>query len=145
MCPRLLVSVRKHERVNSLIKAVGLVLCVDQRLLLVRSQDQVAFYLPGGTIEPGETEQRALQREVAEELGVVLREPELLARYRTDAVGRGDGVQVDLACYTGAVDGEPVASAEIAELGWFTRAEYAEHRVTAPAIVELFADLDPGL
>lgn len=144
MCPRLLVSVRKHERMNSLIKAVGLVRFADRRLLLVRSEDQEAFYLPGGTIETGETEQHALHREVAEELGVVLREPEFFARYRNDAVGRGDGVEVDLACYTGTFDGEPVASAEIAELGWFTRAEYAEHRVTAPAILDLYADLDPA-
>ncbi|WP_324263575.1 NUDIX hydrolase [Saccharopolyspora mangrovi] len=129
---------------NSLIKAVGLVRFVDRRLLLVRSEDQEAFYLPGGSIEPGETEAEALHREVAEELGVVLREPEFLARYRTDAVGRGEGVQVDLACYTGVLDGEPIASAEIAELGWFTRTEYAKHRVTAPAILDLYADLDPA-
>jgi 8-oxo-dGTP diphosphatase len=144
VCPRLPVSVRKHERVNSLIKAVGLVRFVDRRLLLVRSEDQEAFYLPGGSIEPGETEAEALHREVAEELGVVLREPEFLARYRNDAVGRGEGVEVDLACYAGVLDGEPVASAEIAELGWFTRAEYAKHRVTAPAILDLYADLDPA-
>ncbi|WP_233576298.1 NUDIX hydrolase [Saccharopolyspora rhizosphaerae] len=129
---------------TSLIKAVGLVRFVDRRLLLVRSEDQHAFYLPGGSIEPGESEPEALHREVAEELGVELREPRFFARYRNDAVGRGDGVEVDLACYTGVFDGEPVASAEIAELGWFTRAEYAEHRVTAPAILDLYADLDPA-
>ncbi|MDI2032522.1 NUDIX domain-containing protein [Saccharopolyspora sp. TS4A08] len=129
---------------SSLIKAVGLVRFADRRLLLVRSADQEAFYLPGGGIEPGETEREALHREVAEELGVVLGEAEFYARYFNDAVGRGAGVKVDLACYTGVFDGEPVASAEIAELGWFTRAEYEQHHVTAPAILDLYADLDPA-
>ncbi|WP_229679764.1 NUDIX hydrolase [Saccharopolyspora thermophila] len=139
---------RKHEDVHNstspaprLIRAVGLVRYVDRRLLLVRADYQVAFYLPGGKIDPGETEVEALHREVREELGVGLRGADFLGRYLADAVGQGDGVRVELACYAGELDGEPRPAAEIAELAWLTRDEYLAHEVTAPAIVALFADL----
>ncbi|MCI2417730.1 NUDIX domain-containing protein [Saccharopolyspora sp. K220] len=128
---------------EQLIRAVGLVRFVAGRLLLVRADYQTAFYLPGGKIDPGETEVQALHREVREELGVGLVGADFLGRYLTDAVGQGDGVQVELACYTGELDGAPQPAAEIAELAWLTRAEYVAHPVTAPAIVALFADLDP--
>jgi 8-oxo-dGTP diphosphatase len=140
--------VRKHEDVPDsmssapeLIRAVGLVRFVDRRLLLVRADYQAAFYLPGGKIDPGETEVQALHREVREELGVGLVRAGFLHRYVADAVGQGDGVRVDLSCYTGELDGTPEPAAEIAELAWLTRDEYLAHEVTAPAIVALFADL----
>ncbi|MBB5153398.1 NUDIX hydrolase [Saccharopolyspora phatthalungensis] len=135
-----------HDATSStperLIRAAGLVRFVDRRLLLVRADYQTAFYLPGGKIDPGETEVQALHREVREELGVDLVGAEFLGRYVADAVGQGDGVQVELSCYTGELEGVPEPAAEIAELAWLTREEYLAHRVTAPAIVALFADLD---
>ncbi|GAA4612846.1 NUDIX hydrolase [Saccharopolyspora hordei] len=126
------------------IRAVGLVRFADRRLLLVRADRQEAFYLPGGKIDPGETEQQALHREVREELGVGLVGARFFRRYETDAVGQGDGVQVSLSCYSGELDGEPQPAAEIAELAWMTREEYLARPVTAPAIVALYADLDPA-
>src|SRR3954466_9762881 len=41
----------------------------DDRVLLVRASNG-RFYLPGGRIEPSETPQQALAREVAEECGL---------------------------------------------------------------------------
>ena len=40
------------------------------RLLLVRVRQNQHWYLPGGKIEPHESAQSALQRELAEELGI---------------------------------------------------------------------------
>lgn len=142
---------RKHEDVPEakfstpeVIHAVGLVRFADRRLLLVRADYQDAFYLPGGKIDPGETEVQALHREIREELGVGLVGADFYRRYETDAVGQGDGVQVSLSCYSGELDGEPEPAAEIAELAWMTREEYLARPVTAPAIVALYADLDPS-
>ncbi|MFC7343178.1 NUDIX hydrolase [Saccharopolyspora griseoalba] len=125
------------------IRAVGLVHRDERGLLLVRAENQRAYYLPGGKIDPGETEVEALRREVREELGVELREPRSFARYVTDAVGQGEGVQVDLACYTAELEGAPAPAAEIADLRYCTRADYlADPEIQAPAIVELYRDLE---
>ncbi|HEX6346093.1 NUDIX domain-containing protein [Umezawaea sp.] len=123
------------------ISVVGLVHVRDGRLLVVRSRTKGAFYLPGGKLEPGETPEQALHREVREELGVGLVDVAPHRRYLEPAYGEGPDTLVDMACYTGELDGRPVPSGEIAELRLVTAAEYAAHPETAPAIVRLLADL----
>ncbi|TWP49399.1 NUDIX domain-containing protein [Lentzea tibetensis] len=124
-----------------MIKVVGLVHVLDGRLLVVRSRHKRAFYLPGGKIEPGETLEDALRREVREELGVGLTNPRWLKRYLAPAYGEGEGAMVDMTCFTADLDAEPVPSAEIAEMALVTADEYANHPETAPAIHEVLNDL----
>ena len=139
---------RKHERVNKRepIRVVGLVHVVDDRLLLVRSRRQTAFYLHGGKIDPGETELRALHREVREELGLSLlaRSERFVGRYLADACGQGEDARVNLACYSAEVSGTSRPAAEIAEVEWMTAEEYLRCAETAPAVVELWHDVDPA-
>jgi 8-oxo-dGTP pyrophosphatase MutT (NUDIX family) len=52
--------------------AYALILDAEDRVLLVRAANG-RFYLPGGRIEPAETPQEALAREVAEECGLTVR------------------------------------------------------------------------
>jgi 8-oxo-dGTP diphosphatase len=52
--------------------AYALIGDADDRVLLVRAANG-RFYLPGGRIEPGETPERALAREIAEECGLEAR------------------------------------------------------------------------
>ena len=123
------------------ISVVGLVHVRDGRLLVVRSRTKGAFYLPGGKLEPGETPVQALHREVLEELGVGAVDVASYQRYLEPAYGEGPDTLVDMACFTGGLDGPPVPSGEIAELRLVTSAEYAGHPETAPAITRLLADL----
>ncbi|SDM05302.1 ADP-ribose pyrophosphatase YjhB, NUDIX family [Lentzea albidocapillata subsp. violacea] len=124
-----------------MITVVGLVHVEAGRLLVVRSRNKKAFYLPGGKIEPGETPQDALRREVAEELGIEVSQPEVLKRYIAPAYGEGEGAMVDMTCFTANLTGTPRPTSEIAELTYVTRDEYREHAETAPAIHEVLADL----
>ncbi|MFJ5989901.1 NUDIX domain-containing protein [Lentzea sp. NPDC092896] len=124
-----------------MITVVGLVHVEAGRLLVVRSRNKKAFYLPGGKIEPGESPVDAVRREVREELGIELDRPEVLKRYVAPAYGEGEGAIVDMTCFTASLLGTPRPTSEIAELTYVTRDEYREHAETAPAIHEVLADL----
>jgi 8-oxo-dGTP diphosphatase len=123
------------------ITVVGLVHVEAGRLLVVRSRNKKAFYLPGGKIEPGESPADALRREVREELGIELERPVVLKRYVAPAYGEGEGAMVDMTCFTARLQGTPRPTSEIAELTYVNRDEYRSHVETAPAIHEVLADL----
>ncbi|WP_112270965.1 NUDIX hydrolase [Lentzea terrae] len=124
-----------------MITVVGLVHVEAGRLLVVRSRNKKAFYLPGGKIEPGESPADALRREVKEELGIELERPVVLKRYVAPAYGEGEGAMVDMTCFTARLQGTPRPTSEIAELTYVNRDEYRSHVETAPAIHEVLADL----
>ncbi len=124
-----------------MITVVGLVHVEAGRLLVARSRNKKAFYLPGGKIETGETGVEALRREVREELGIELAAPAELRRYVAPAYGEGEGAMVDMTCFTAQLLGTPRPTSEIAELTYVTRDEYRAHAETAPAIHEVLDDL----
>ena len=126
---------------RNLIETVAWVHVADGRILCARSRGRDVFYIPGGKLEPGETELDALIREVKEELTVDL-VPETarhVGTYGAQAHGQADGVAVTMSCYTADYQGMPVASSEIAELGWFG---YSDRGRVAPVDQLLFDDLN---
>ncbi len=101
---------------------IGLFTLRGDRILLCRKRALAALILPGGRIEAGETALGCLERELREELGAVaLIHPQFLGTY-TDRAATDDPAvvkTVEIQLYTGELQGEPVASSEIAELVWF--------------------------
>jgi 8-oxo-dGTP diphosphatase len=121
-----------------MIRCACLLVEQGQRILLVRVRDNELWYLPGGTIEEGESDEAALIREIAEELGVAL-DVASISRAVTitgPAYGRED--EVELNCFTASWTGEMTARAEITELGWFGPEDIDK---VAPAIKLLFDKL----
>ena len=100
-------------------------------LLLVRVRRNEHWYLPGGKIEHEESAEAALQRELAEELGIVL-VPESI-RYLYTVVGPAydQPVEVELVCFAARWSGEPRALGEISEVRWIDRRDTAS---LAPAV-----------
>ena len=101
-----------------IIKA-GLCLMRGGKVLLARSEGDAHFQIPGGKIEPGETDVQALVRETQEELALVL-DPKQVTYHGTftaPAAGRSD-VLVEVRLYEAEIDADPQASSEIAELIW---------------------------
>ncbi|NKZ74378.1 NUDIX domain-containing protein, partial [Rhodococcus hoagii] len=52
----------------TVIRTAALAHIRDRRMLQARSAGKTAFYMAGGKIDPGETPEQALHREVREEL-----------------------------------------------------------------------------
>jgi 8-oxo-dGTP diphosphatase len=111
---------------GSQIPCVGAVIKDDRgRLLLIkRGHDPGAglWSLPGGRVEPGETDAEALVREMREETGLVVRPGRLLGSVRRPY---GDGDVVDIRDYTATVIGGTLnAGDDAAEARWVDGADF---------------------
>jgi 8-oxo-dGTP diphosphatase len=95
------------------IHKVGAAIIRGDRILLCRKQGKLI--LPGGKIEPGETELECLERELREELGdVALADPVKLGTFEHSTP---KPIRIEL--YGGRLAGVPVASGEIEAIEWF--------------------------
>ena len=120
-----------------LVSCAGLVTNDEGKILLVKSPLRGWEY-PGGIIEPGETFQEALRREIREEAGV---EVEI-----TGFIGICNNIEknivnIDFTCrYIG---GDLVTSEESSQVEWFTREE-ALMAITDPLIKKRFINMQDG-
>lgn len=103
-----------------------------ERFLLVRSRESGRWLLPGGRVEPGETEPQAVVREVREETGVSCVPLDCLGRRRHPETQR------QISYWRCAALATTIAVAderEIAEALWCSAAEGLQrlgHRVFPP-------------
>lgn len=100
---------------------VAAVIEKDGRFLIARRAPHKAdagfWEFPGGKVEPGETPQQALKRELCEEMDVAAEIGEL--------VHRGSERGIDFEAYRASIQGEP-AQRDHDRIEWVTRAEAAD-------------------
>lgn len=127
----------------TVIRTAALAHIRDRRMLQARSAGKTAFYMAGGKIDPGETPEQALHREVREELDAGIVDGTLirLGVFEAEAFGHQPGTRLHMTCFLADLTDEPQATSEVAEIRWFTEAEYAAMPETAPGSRLVFARL----
>jgi 8-oxo-dGTP diphosphatase len=112
------VAIRRIPCVGAVIKDP------DGRLLLIkRGHDPGAglWSLPGGRVEPGETDQQAVAREVREETNLTVECRGLLGRAELPGP---DGTVIDVSDYLAVVTGGELAAADdAADARWVAAAD----------------------
>jgi len=108
------------------------------RLLTVRKRGTGMFMHPGGKPEPGETAVQAAARELAEEVGIVVRpqELELMGVWIADAANEA-ATDIEATVFIAPGTWQATPAAEIAEIRWLD--------ISAPAAAALPHDLAPLL
>ena len=131
------------------IPCIGAIVFDEQgRLLLVQRANPPAqgkWSLPGGRLEPGETSESGVVREVREETGLdvtVIREVGTIQR---DAPSGDTYVIRDFLCALSA-DATPVANDDASDAGFFTLTEVLD-LPTSEGLLEALRDWDliPGI
>ena len=124
---------------GSVIPCVGAVIKDDRgRLLLIKrghAPGAGLWSLPGGRIEPGETDTEALVREMREETGLVIEAGQLIGTVRRPAQ---DGSVFDVRDYAAAVIGGTLRPGDdAADARWVDADELASLPLTGGLVVTL--------
>ena len=112
----------------------------DRKVLETRNFGKDTWYIPGGKRIEGETDEKALIREIREELSVDLI-PETIEYYGTfeaPAHGKKEGVCVRMLCYTAEYKGTLKPGHEVEKMDWFL---YEKKEMTSLVDHLIFDDL----
>ncbi|WP_296068517.1 NUDIX domain-containing protein [uncultured Agrobacterium sp.] len=107
------------EPKREILIAAAILINEKRQMLVVRKRGTTQFMQPGGKIDPGETPEQALHRELAEEIGLTL--PENAARYEgvfREEAANEPGADVVAHAFTARLHAEVTPQAEIEEVRW---------------------------
>ena len=111
----------------------------DGRLLLIRRghpPGEGLWSLPGGRVEPGESDATAVVRELAEETGLCVEPGPLIGS--VDRLGPG-GVTYDINDYVATVTGGALRPGDDAREARWVAMEELRHLPTTPGLLEALA------
>ena len=106
-----------------LVAAIALIR--DRRVLMVTARGRDVWFMPGGKIDPGETEADAAAREAWEEVALRIDPAALVPLFTVliQAHGEPVGRLVRMSIFGAETPDEPAASAEVSALHWASSAD----------------------
>lgn len=110
---------------DRILDVVAWICLENKRVLCARTRGNDLFYLPGGKRKAGESDWRAIAREVKEEISVDLIEGTLAEALLVEEEAHGftEPTRVRMKCFWAEYSGAIAPSAEIEEIAWCTTAE----------------------
>lgn len=102
---------------NVITVAAAIILNEKNQLLLVRKKNTQFFMQVGGKLEPNETPEQTMIREIAEEISANAEIEQFIGRFETQAANEA-GHQLVSYVYQVKLDQVPQMDAEIAEMKW---------------------------
>ncbi len=110
---------------------VGLLVIENDAFLVCRKNNYTSkLIMPGGQIEPGESLEECLIREIREELGedIKLENIKHFGTYEDKAASDDPTVNktVEIQLYKARIVGTPIPSSEVVELIWFNKQDNRE-------------------
>lgn len=102
---------------NVITVAAAIILNKQNQLLLVRKRNTQYFMQVGGKLEPNETPEQTMIREIAEEISANAEIEQFVGRFETLAANEAEHQLISYV-YRVSLDQVPQIDAEIAEMKW---------------------------
>ncbi|HEY9899085.1 MAG TPA: (deoxy)nucleoside triphosphate pyrophosphohydrolase [Pantanalinema sp.] len=122
------------------IEVVGAIIRRGDRVLIAQrppgKHEALLWEFPGGKVEPGESPEACLAREIREELDAEI----AVGAYFGDVLHDYGGRRIHLTCYWATLTGSEPRAIECHALAWVSASELGEYAF-APADVPLVARL----
>jgi len=109
---------------------VAAIIIQNEKILLVRDEKADWFSMPGGTLENNEDHRAALARELDEEIGCSIKDSRFYCSF--DLINETYNVPQTDHAYIVSIEGNPVCSSEVCELGWFSKEDISNNKVKVP-------------
>lgn len=120
---------------------VAAIIIKDKKILLAKDARSNFFSIPWGQVEENESHEDALIRELQEEMKASMKEA--THYYSFDLINQVYNVPQTDHTYIVSIEGEPTPSAEIIEIGWFTKDDILQRTIDVPP--EFYDTLFPKL
>lgn len=128
------------EPTDQIIDKLAWIHILDGRILMVRTEGRDRYYIPGGQRKDGESDAKALLREIREELSVEIEIDSLffMGIFEAQADGQKPGVLMRMTCYTASYQGELLPANDTTEIVFL---RYEDRHMVAEVDMLVFAYL----